>query len=60
MKYISPVILLCCSAWMAIYLYGEYALSSVKYHSSLVIFPVALFILAFMLVFVSTEGKQDE
>lgn len=55
MRKISAVILLINSAWMTIYLYGEYANNSVKYHSSLTIFPIILFILALIIFFTSTS-----
>lgn len=58
MKNISAVILLCCSLWMTIYLYGEYAISSVRFNSSLVIFPVALFIMSIIFFFTSEESYQ--
>ncbi len=58
MKNISAVILLCCSLWMTIYLYGEYAISSVKFNPSLVTFPVALFILSIIFFFTSKESYQ--
>lgn len=58
MKVLSAVILLCSSLWMAIYLYGEYALSSVKYDASLVTFPIVLFILSIVFFFSPKEGYQ--
>lgn len=54
LKNLSAVILLCNAAWMTIYLYGEYAISSAKYHSSLIIFPITLFTLALILFYFST------
>lgn len=49
MKNLSAVILLCNAAWMSIYLYGEYAIYSSKYHSSLIIFPIMFFTLALLI-----------
>lgn len=60
MKVISAVILLCNSLWMTIYLYGEYAVSSTKFNPSLVIFPVALFILSIIFFFTSKESYQSK
>lgn len=60
MKNLSAVILLCCSLWMTIYLYGEYAISSAKFNSSLVIFPVVLFVLSIVFFFTSKESYQAE
>lgn len=54
MKNLSAVILLCNAAWMTIYLYGEYADGSFKYHPSLIIFPIILFVLAFIAFYLST------
>lgn len=58
MKNLSAVILLCSSLWMTIYLYGEYALSSVKFDISLVTFPVVLFILSIVFFLSPKEGYQ--
>lgn len=60
MRILSSVILLCCSLWMTIYLYGEYAISSAKYHHLLVVFPIALFILSLILYLYSIEGREDK
>lgn len=56
MKVLSAVILLCNSLWMTIYLYGEYAIHSVKFDISLVTFPVALFILSIVFFLYPKEG----
>lgn len=45
---------------MTIYLYGEYAISSAKFNSSLVIFPVVLFVLSIVFFFTSKETYQAE
>ncbi|MDX5979665.1 hypothetical protein SIL77_00060 [Exiguobacterium profundum] len=60
MKNLSAVILLCSSLWMGIYLYGEYAVSSVKFDISLVTFPVALFILSIVFFLSPKEGFQSK
>lgn len=57
MKNLSAVILLCNAAWMTIYLYGEYANYSSKYHSSLIIFPIVFFVLAFLIFSSSALGS---
>ncbi len=58
MKNLSAIILLCNAAWMTIYLYGQYADNSFKYHPSLIIFPIVFFALAFIIFFTSTLQKN--
>lgn len=59
MKHTPTVILLCCSLWMTIYLYGEYAVHSAKYHPFFITFPVALFIYAVFLFLQSLDGLAE-
>lgn len=59
MKNLCAVLLLCNAAWMTIYLYGEYASYSSKYHSSLIIFPI-IFFAAALLIFSSSVLEMTQ
>lgn len=43
MKLLVSVIAICCGSWMTIYLYGLYAIQSVKYDHILILFPAIMF-----------------